>query len=290
VAVDGSGNVFVTDSYFQGVFELYATNGVVVAPATPHQLQGLGGNPDAIVVDVNDNYYVANNLAGYNYVRKFLPGGGYITPDVASGLAGVTGLALDANGNVYAADNDANVYVIKPTGPTIYAAPALLSSIFVEATGVALDGYGNIYVSDDGTGKVTKLDFADLPTLNFPTSTAEHTQDISDGIPYFTLVNAGNATLNFTTPASGTTNATTIETSYSFDATTTCPVLNSSGIATEGTGSLTTLLANTSCIYALDFTPDNTGTVTGFVFLMDNNLNGNPASTFQEITVTGHGH
>jgi|CZKY01.1.fsa_nt_gi hypothetical protein len=91
-----------------------------------------------------------------------------------------------------------------------------------------------IYVGDNTATAVTKLDYAEAPSLTFATPTIAGDVDLTDNPQSFTLFNAGNETLTFVTPSSGTNAGFTGSSgSFTLDATTTtCPEITTAGTAT----------------------------------------------------------
>jgi sugar lactone lactonase YvrE len=162
VAVDGAGNVYITDSQFPAVFK--------VTPGGVQTMVGHGFSyPSGIAVDGSSNVYVSDPFIPA--VFKITPagkqttvGGGYNTPD---------GLALDAAGNVYVADPfNAVVFKITPGGKQTTVGGKLISP-----TAVALDPAGNIYITDTGTDSVVEVTPAGVQTtvssgLNVPDGVA----------------------------------------------------------------------------------------------------------------------
>src|ERR1017187_8299007 len=106
VAVDSVGNTYVSDTYFNQVFQIspagiintYAGNGTEGysgdgGKATDAQLF----TPLGLAVDAADNLYIADSS---NYrVRKVTPGG--VITTVAAVGSGVACVAVDAAGNLY---------------------------------------------------------------------------------------------------------------------------------------------------------------------------------------------
>jgi sugar lactone lactonase YvrE len=142
VAVDASGDLYVTDSALQHVFK--------VTPEGKRSIVGSGFMvPQAVAVDGAGNVYVADSQAGVIY--KVTPDGVQVT--VGSGFYMPMSVAVDAAGNVYAADpwNDF-VAQITPDGTQTN-----LGSGYNTPVGVAVDAAGNVYVADTYSAAVFKI-------------------------------------------------------------------------------------------------------------------------------------
>ncbi len=171
VAVDGAGNVYVSDSGNTTVRKITPYGVVTTLAGTP----GITGSMDAtgpaasfmsvngIAVDTSGNVYVAD--LGNDTIREISSGG------VVSTFAGVTGdttqldlpygVAIDGSGNVYVTDlGDDTVKLISPAGVISPLAGSAGDSGSANGTGVgatfnaplsiAVDSLGNAYVADDG--------------------------------------------------------------------------------------------------------------------------------------------
>ena len=134
VAVDGSGNVYISDSYNARIRKV--TGGII-------------------------STYTGNGTGGYS------GDGGQAT---AAQILSPYGVALDASGNVYIADfnNDLIRKVTTSTGIITSIAgnysngfsgdggPATNAQI-VQPTGVAVDATGNVYIADYGNARIRKV-------------------------------------------------------------------------------------------------------------------------------------
>jgi serine/threonine protein kinase/sugar lactone lactonase YvrE len=117
VAVDSSGNVYVSDTANNSIRKI--TVGRVVttlagAPGNAGKIDGNGGDarlwsPQGLTVDSAGNIYVADT--GNNTIRKITPMGVVTTIDLSADtdktpLNGPGGVAVDSNGNLYVADTN----------------------------------------------------------------------------------------------------------------------------------------------------------------------------------------
>lgn len=183
VAVDGAGNVYVTDSGNNTIRKITPA-GVVSTPfAAAHpcsggiacrgtSVDGTGaaasfGVPSGIAVDGAGNLFVAD--AGTNTIRKITAAGVVSTLAGTAGSAGSAdgtgpaarfnapqGMAVDGAGNVYVADTgNSSIRKITPGGAvTTLATDAVY---FNAPRGVAVDGAGNVYVADSGDSAICKI-------------------------------------------------------------------------------------------------------------------------------------
>src|ERR1039457_4299530 len=172
VAVDSTGNTYVSDTYFHQVFQIspggtihvYAGNGTEgfggdLGPATAAQLF----NPSGLAVDAAGNLYIAD---ASNYrVRKVTPDGA-ITTVVTVG-SGVACVAVDAAGNLYVSGGHVIVKVdatgrITPFAGTGTAGwsgdggPATAATLF-GPQGLRADAAGNVYVADQENYRIRKI-------------------------------------------------------------------------------------------------------------------------------------
>jgi sugar lactone lactonase YvrE len=187
VAVDGAGNVYVTDTD-NNTIRMITAGGVVStlagAPGVAGVADGTGNlaqfdHPKGIVADAAGNVYVSdtNNAT----IRRITPGGVVTTmagtafvTGTADGLgsaahfANPLGMALDAAGNLYVADFvNATVRKISVTAAvTTLAGKAAVAgdidatgsaALFNSPQGTAVDAAGNILVADTGNNIIRKV-------------------------------------------------------------------------------------------------------------------------------------
>ena len=172
VAADAAGNVYISDPYFNQVYQVTA-NGVwnVFAGAGRQGFSGDGGlataalldGPNALAVDTAGSVYISDNSNGR--IRRVTPDG-MISTFVS--IAGVSGLAFDAAGNLYASQGLGTIRRITPAGVTSViagtgtagfsgdggpATAAMLSSPF----GLAFDAAGNLFFADAQNNRVRRI-------------------------------------------------------------------------------------------------------------------------------------
>jgi len=192
VAVDGSGNLYIADSYNNRV-RIVAATGIITTVAG-NGAQGFSGDggaataagvnePGCVAADASGNIYIADT---YNYrIRKISIATGVIStiagtgtpgfsgdgePASAARIAAPQGVVLDATGTLYIADSGNNRIrrVDARTGTiSTYAgngtqgfsgdgSPATGAGLG-QPRGVALDGGGNLYIADYGSYVVRKV-------------------------------------------------------------------------------------------------------------------------------------
>jgi hypothetical protein len=183
LAVDGSGNIYVSDGY---TVRKITSVGVVTTLAgtagSSGSADGIGSaarftSPTALAVDDSGNSYVLDN----DTVRKITSGGMVTT---LAGMAGAqgsidgtgsaarfywpNGVAVDGAGNVYVADTgDRTIRKITSNGEvTTFAGTSGVmgltdgtgsAALFYWPTDVAVDSSGNLYVSEGGIGQIRKI-------------------------------------------------------------------------------------------------------------------------------------
>jgi len=189
VAVDVTGNVYVTDSRNNRVRKITTSGSVSTLAGNGYtgSADGIGVSaqfnyPTGIAVDMTGNVYVADY---YNHrIRKIAPSG-VVTTFAGSGKPGYAdsigiaaqfnypfGIALDITGNLYIADSGNNrIRKITPSGVvTTLAGSGEIGFIngtgataqFFKPIGVAVDETGNVYVADYGNHSIRKVSSSGL--------------------------------------------------------------------------------------------------------------------------------
>lgn len=178
VAVDGSGNILVADTYNHTIRMITPAGAVTTlagSPGVSGTADGTGSAarfnlPSGVAAGGNGNVYVADT---WNHTIRMITSGGAVT--TLAGTAGVSntddgngsaarfnmpfGLTVDAAGNVYVADSyNHAIRKIAPNGAvtTFVGMAGVLGSAdgtgsaarFYFPRGVAADGNGKLYVAD----------------------------------------------------------------------------------------------------------------------------------------------
>jgi len=189
VAVDSSGNIFVTDMQNHRIRKI-TPSGVVSTIAGSGMsgfADGVGtaaqfNTPAGLSVDADGNIYVADTMN--HRIRKITPAG-VVSTVAGSGATGYgnggfadgsidtakfkmpNGIDVDGSGNIYVADTyNYRVRKVSPSGIVSTVAGSGVSG-FLDGTwdtakfnlvlGVAIDRSGNIYVADHSNNRVRKV-------------------------------------------------------------------------------------------------------------------------------------
>jgi sugar lactone lactonase YvrE len=180
VAVDGEGNVYVSDPFIDAVYR--------ITPVGKQTTVGSGySTPAGVAVDSAGNVYVADS---YNAaVYKITPGGEQTT--VGGSFITPAAVTVDAAGNVYITDaGSETVYEVSSSSEQ-----TTVSSGLNVPNGVALDGSGNLYLANTFSKQVVKINRAHAPFLSFDTTKINSTS--KDSPKTVEIENIGNATLQF---------------------------------------------------------------------------------------------
>jgi len=185
VAVDSSGNVYVSDTGNNKIRKVTPA-GVVTTLAGADEGDYADGqgtaarfyNPNGVAVDGSGNVYVADS---YNHRIRKITASGSVTTLAWSGDVGSAdgqgtevsfriprGVAVDGSGNVYVADSGnhrickidvgGNVTTLAGGGDVGSADGQGTEASFHDPEGVAVDGSGNVYVADSYNHRIRKID------------------------------------------------------------------------------------------------------------------------------------
>ena len=196
IAVDGSGNLFIADTYNNRIRQVSAATGVIttVAGNGTRGFSGDGGAatnaqlnvPSGVAVDGSGNLFIADTNS--HRIRKVSAATGVITTLAGNGtqgfggdwgaatsalLYGPVGIAVDGSGNVFVADR-LNSRIRK-----VSAATGVITTVAGNGTrgfsgdgraatdaqlnvpsGVAVDGSGNLFIADTNSHRIRKVSAA----------------------------------------------------------------------------------------------------------------------------------
>lgn len=111
VAIDGSGNVYISDPGNGRIQKFTGTGTFVTKWGSPGTGDGQFDSPDDVATDAGGNVYVVDR--GNSRIQKFTGAGTFITkwgsPGTGNGeFRNPVGLAIDGSGDVYVADSGNN--------------------------------------------------------------------------------------------------------------------------------------------------------------------------------------
>jgi sugar lactone lactonase YvrE len=172
LAVDGAGNVYVTDGQ-SSIREWKAADGSITSVGT-----GLT-NPWGIAVDGPGNVYFTDTAN--STIEKWTVASNTLSTLVSSGLNNPRGLALDQAGNVYIAGYSDQA--VKQWSVALGSLKTLVSSGLLFPSGVAVDGAGNVYIADSGHGAIKELPHAFVDATAKTESAAAGTDVLSPVVP-----------------------------------------------------------------------------------------------------------
>ncbi len=166
VAVDGAGNVYVTD-------EFNDANGSTIRKISPGDvvttyLTGFDV-PSGIAVDASNNFFVSDIFSEIIYVES-PTSPAYITGQIYDPVS----IAVDGSDNLYVADPNGDVIQEISLVNSVWVATTIAgqagmagsndgmgtNALFNEPNGVAVDNSGNLYVADTGNNEIRELTFA----------------------------------------------------------------------------------------------------------------------------------
>ena len=215
VAVDGSGNVYVADSYNHTIRKITSA-GVVSTLAglsgSPGSANGTGAAarfnyPSGVAVDGSGNVYVGDN--SNHTIRKITPAGVVSTLAGLAGTIGSTddigsvarsnspyGVAVDASGTVYATDTVTHTLRTINSAGTVSTLAGMVLGIgsadgtgsaasFYYPLGLALDGSGNAYVADSNNHTIRKITSAGVVSTFAGTAGSNGTTDATGAAARF---------------------------------------------------------------------------------------------------------
>ena len=198
VALDGAGNLFITDQGNQRIRRVDAATGIITTVAG----NGFGGfsgdggpatsasltNPFDVALDGAGNLFIAD--FSNSRIRKVdtsgiittVAGNGGFTfsgdggPATSASLRSPTGVALDGAGNLFIADGgnfrirkvdtSGIITTVAGNGSSEFSGdggPATSASL-TNPFGVALDGTGNLFIADEGSNRIRKVDTSGIIT------------------------------------------------------------------------------------------------------------------------------
>ncbi len=157
VAVDATGDLFLTDTGNNRVLEIPFQNGSLNSAAQTVLVGGLNA-PTGIVLDAQGNLYISDT-GNSRVVKLPLQGGSYNAASLAavgSGFSSPEGLAFDAAGDLYIADTGKNRIEVLSTSLTQTTVPISGQSLS-GPTSVAVDALRDVFVGEYASNTVLEL-------------------------------------------------------------------------------------------------------------------------------------
>jgi hypothetical protein len=154
VAVDASGNVYISDENNNAVYkETLAANGLYVQSTVASGLNAVS----ALAVDGSGNVYIVEYTGSGSVLKETPSSSGYTQSTVASNLGFPSGVAVDGSGNVYIADTGHQRVLLETPSSSGYTESVVVSgSGSVYPRGIAVDGNKNVYFVDGISSAVLK--------------------------------------------------------------------------------------------------------------------------------------
>jgi sugar lactone lactonase YvrE len=152
VAVDASGNVYISDESNNAVYkETLAANGLYVQSTVASGLNAAS----ALAVDGSGNVFIIEYTGSGSVLKETPSSSGYTQSTVASNLNWPSGVAVDGSGNVYIADTvNGRVLLETPSSGGYTQSVVVSGSIYPR--GIAVDGNKNVYFVDGISSAVLK--------------------------------------------------------------------------------------------------------------------------------------
>ena len=203
VAIDNSGNIFVSEEQGRRVRRIDAVTSVITLVAGPEvtgavigdggpPLQALLYDPDGVALDAQGNLMISDTLD--LRIRKIT--GGVITTVIGSGLLGGSGnggpataasminpgsMAVASNGDIYLTSgyqvrkvSGGVISLVAGTGQDGYSGdngPAAAAQLFEVQSQIALDQAGNLYIADSRNNRIRMVSTKGLITTVAGTGT-----------------------------------------------------------------------------------------------------------------------
>lgn len=186
IAIDGSGDVWVTNSSTSTVTEL-SSSGAATA-GSPYSAGGMDGVV-GIAIDLNTpgNAWIANDLGPSTGNVIELSGSGTLvspSPFTAGGLAAPAGIAIDGAGGVWLSNSNNTITKLTSSGTAAPGTP--YAGVLNQPDSIAIDQSGNAWILNSST--VVELNNADTAALGPP-----YAGGFLNGPAGFAIDHSGNA-------------------------------------------------------------------------------------------------
>jgi len=180
LAIDASGDIWVTDSITLGALSEFYSSGVnagtAISPSTGYTGGGLA-DPWGIAVDANGNVWVADSSSTESRLSLFGASGSNIsgpTGYTGGGLNVPEGIAIDGAGNVWVANRgstatsapypDSSISEFNSSGIAISPSTGYQAGLNISLS-LAIDGSGNVWTTNTNLNTVTEFVGAGSPVV-----------------------------------------------------------------------------------------------------------------------------
>lgn len=226
IAIDASGNAWVTNESASNITALSPSGAVLFAPTTTGLIGAQG-----IAVDTSNNVWVANTAG--NSVMEFISSGNYVSSsNFVAGITAPTAIALDSAGSVFVTNYNSNSVAIfsASNGTPASGSPFTAGGSITVPSGIAIDASGNALVTN-GNGSVVKLSNAGALVSTYTDSALQGPVSVAidaSGDIFLTGSTTGNAVAGAVSEFSSTGTASGVSPVSS-------GVTSPSGVASDGT-------------------------------------------------------
>jgi hypothetical protein len=157
-AIDGSGNVWITNNGNTSVTEL-ASNGSPISPAGGYTGGGLNGLFGGIAIDASGNAWITNYYG--NSVTEFSTAGVPLSGTLGfsgGGLHTPYGIAIDGTGNIWVTNSSSNsISKLSSTGSAISGTFGYTGGALSSPYSISIDGSGNAWIANKNNSSVTEF-------------------------------------------------------------------------------------------------------------------------------------
>jgi len=180
VAVDSSGNVYVSDTGNDRVLKFGSDGSSITKWGGNGNGDGQLRAPNGITVDSSGYIYVVDT--GNNRVQKFTPSGSYVAKWIGpQGTISLFGVAVDNSGAVYVTDMARHIaWKYNPDGSLssggIWGAPGSGDGQFQYPYGLATDGTIAVFVADAGNNRIQRWGLFYIYALSWGTRGTDDAQ------------------------------------------------------------------------------------------------------------------
>jgi sugar lactone lactonase YvrE len=161
IAIDNSGNVFVSDTYNNRIQEFTSAGSFATQWGTSGTGNGQFQYPYGLAIDGSGNFYVVDQ--NNSRIQKFSSGGSYLAQWGSSGTGNGQflypwGIAINGSGNIYVTDqNRVQEFTAGGTYLTQWGTLGTGNGQFNSTIGIAIDASANVYVVDSNNNRIQEF-------------------------------------------------------------------------------------------------------------------------------------